>query len=374
MKKTFPLLLLLLPIITFAQYKVTFKLKVAQADAQKKIWFASSLNNWTADAANFELKNTNDNNFEITMPNCPTNFKGKFTSGSWKTVECTIDEKDISDRVFSITSDTTIYLEVAAFRQQTVVEKYDVPRSPQVIVINDSFYMPQLNAKRRVWMYVPKSYNGKKRYPVLYMHDGQNLFDESIAFSGEWGVDEYLDQSKKECIVIGIDNGSSERMQEYNAYDNTKFGKGKGKLYADFIVQTLKPYIDKTYATLKDKNNTFLAGSSMGGLISYYTALKYPNTFGKIGVFSPSFWICMPEIKKELATSKITTKQDFYFYGGAKESEMLIKEINEIKTGTKQKCPTCETALSISKDGEHNEKYWQAALPNFFTWLLANTK
>ena len=372
MKKIFPLLLFILPLISYAQYKVTFKVKVPQADANKKISFASTLNNWTPGAAGFEFKNTSDNNFEITMPNCPANFKGKFTCGSWKTVECTTDEKDVSDRVFDITSDTTIYLEVALFRQPALVEKYDVPRSPQVIIVNDSFYMPQLKAKRRIWMYVPKSYDGKKRYPVLYMHDGQNLFDNSIAFAGEWGVDEYLDSTKKECIVIGIDNGGDERMKEYNAYDNTKFGKGKGKLYADFIVQNLKPYIDKNYATLKDKKNTFIAGSSMGGLISYYTALKYPNTFGKVGVFSPSFWICMPQIKKELAASKIVTKEDFYFYAGGKESENLLKEINEIKIATKQKCTTCETAISINKGGSHNEQYWRKELPMFFNWLFAN--
>ena len=370
MKKFLFAITFILPLLSFAQYKVTFKVKVPQTDVSKKISFASTLNNWTPGAAGFELKNTGENNFEITMPDCPANFKGKFTCGSWKTVECTTEEKDVSDRVFDIISDTTIYLEVAAFRQPALIEKYDVPRSPQVIVVNDSFYLPQLNAKRRIWMYVPKSYDSKKRYPVLYMHDGQNLFDNSIAFAGEWGVDEYLDSTKKECIVIGIDNGGDERMQEYNAYDNTKFGKGKGKLYTDFIVQTLKPYVDKNYATLKEKKNTFIAGSSMGGLISYYAALKYPNTFGKIGVFSPSFWICMPEIKKELAASKITTKIDFYFYSGWKETESLFKEIFSIKRATKLKCPTCNTEYSVSKDGIHNEQYWRKELPKFFDWIF----
>ena len=136
-------------------------------------------------------------------------------------------------------------------------------------------------------------------------------------------------------------------------------------------MQKLKPYIDKNYTTLKDKKNTFLAGSSMGGLISYYTALKYPNTFGKIGVFSPSFWICMPEIKKELAASKIVTKEDFYFYAGGKESETLVKEISEIKIATKVKCATCETVISVNKEGTHNEQYWRKELPMFFNWLFA---
>src|SRR6185436_17362584 len=97
-------------------------------------------------------------------------------------------------------------------------------------------------------LYLPKGYKqSKKRYPVLYMHDGQNLFDDSTSFSGEWKVDETLDLLENPCIVVGIDNGGLKRMNEYNPHDTEQFGKGEGHQYLEFIAKTLKPYIDKKY-------------------------------------------------------------------------------------------------------------------------------
>jgi predicted alpha/beta superfamily hydrolase len=372
MKKIIICFLFFIPLFCKAQFKVTFKLTVPAAFADKTISFASNLNNWTPGAENFILQKAGENTFTITMLNCPASFKGKFTCGSWKTVECTTEEKDVADRVFTITKDESINVEVANFRQVQAEEKYSIPRSAQVIIVNDSFYIPQLQTKRRIWMYVPKSYDGKKKYPVLYMQDGQNLFDPSTAYSGEWGVDEYLDNSKKECIVIGIDNGA-ERMQEYNPYDDKKYGKGKGKAYIDFIVQTLKPYIDKTYPTLANKNNTFLAGSSMGGLISYYAGVKYANTFGKVIVLSPSFWLCEKDINNTLKTTTNIAGTGFYFYYGQKESNTLAAEVKRVAAATKQKCTTCNITISENKNGEHNEKYWQAELPKIFDWLFTYT-
>ena len=131
------------------------------------------------------------------------------------------------------------------------------------------------------------------------MHDGQNLFDSSMSYSGEWSVDETLNKLYSEknlkLIVVGIDNGESKRLDEYSPWKNKKYGGGEGEAYTKFIVETLKPYIDDNYKTLKDKNNTAIIGSSMGGLVSHYAGLKYPKVFGKIGVFSPAFWFA-PEV------------------------------------------------------------------------------
>jgi predicted alpha/beta superfamily hydrolase len=115
------------------------------------------------------------------------------------------------------------------------------------------------------------------------MHDGQNVFDEATSAYGEWGVDEALDTlgtRYKEIMVVAIDNSGDKRINEYSPYDMEKYGKGEGDQYVDFLVQTLKPYIDKHYRTKKDEKNTFIAGSSMGGLISFYAILKYPKVFG----------------------------------------------------------------------------------------------
>lgn len=124
------------------------------------------------------------------------------------------------------------------------------------------------------------------------MHNGQNLFEDSSSYSGEWGVDEYLDSIKlKKCIVVGIDHGGGKRMNEYCPFDHEEFGKGEGAAYVDFVAKKLKPFIDKKFRTIRGRQHTFIAGSSMGELISIYAVLRHPKVFGGAGVFSPSFWV-----------------------------------------------------------------------------------
>src|ERR1044072_7522726 len=117
----------------------------------------------------------------------------------------------------------------------------------------------------------------KQPHSFLYMHEGQNVFDDLTSFAGEWGVDETLDSignHSREMIVVAVDHGETKRINEYCPYDMEKYGKGEGDQYVDFLVKTLKPFIDKKYRTIKTKQNTFIAGSSMGGLISMYAILK----------------------------------------------------------------------------------------------------
>jgi metallo-beta-lactamase class B len=239
-----------------------------------------------------------------------------------------------------------------------------------VKIIDTAFYMPQLKRSRRIWLYLPTGYSKtRKHFPVVYMHDGQNLFDESSAFGEEWQVDETLDNMRAKCIIVGIDNGRERRLTEYNFHDNDKFGKGEGAKYVDFIVDTLKPYIDTTYRTLGDRANTFTAGSSMGGLISFYAALHSPETFGGAGVFSPSFWL-VPDIAKDVAhrIRRHTIEQHYFFYAGGKEGEGMVENVEavtEVLKGTKHiKCHTI-----IDPEGEHSEATWRTQLPPFYKWV-----
>src|SRR5436309_9793997 len=160
-----------------------------------------------------------------------------------------------------------------------------------VSLIDDQFYIPQLNRMRRIWMYYPESYlESEKKYPVIYMHDGQNLFDQATAFDKEWQVDETLNSLFARCIIVGIDN-SEHRMKEYNFNDHEEHGPGEGRQYMEFIATTLKPYIDATFRTKPEREHTHIAGSSMGGLISLYGALHFASIFGGAGIFSPSLWL-----------------------------------------------------------------------------------
>ena len=164
---------------------------------------------------------------------------------------------------------------------------------------------PQLQTTKKIWLYLPENYaQTTKKYPVLYLHDGQNLFDASTSYAGEWRIDETLDSLKAEVIVVGIAHGNEKRIDELTPFKNEQYGGGKGTLYLDFIISQLKPYIDAHYRTKSGKYNTAIGGSSLGGLISYYAVVKYPDVFGKSLVFSPAFLI-NPELYAE--TEKIKT-------------------------------------------------------------------
>ena len=156
---------------------------------------------------------------------------------------------------------------------------------------------PQLDNKRALRVYLPPSYaeNPAKRYPVLYMHDGQNLFDaKTAAYGVEWRIDETVNQlvalgKMDEVIVVGIDN-TPDRIPEYTPCCDPKYGGGKLDRYERFVVDTVKPLVDRSYRTLPGKDNTAIMGSSLGGLASVLIARRNPDIFSKAGGVSSSFW------------------------------------------------------------------------------------
>lgn len=230
---------------------------------------------------------------------------------------------------------------------------------------------PQLNTSKNIWVYLPKSYqNSEKNYPVIYMHDAQNIFDASTSYAGEWQVDEYLDtQADKESIIIGIEHGNEKRIDELTPYKHEKHGGGKGDAYLTFIKNTLKPHVDISYRTLSDAEHTTLFGSSLGGLISFYGVLKYPKTFGKAGIFSASFWI-NPEIYNLAESSTIAKRSKFYFLAGTDESENMIPDQDRMVALLKQKgVKEYQIESHDIEGGQHNETFWASHFGNAYQWL-----
>ncbi len=240
--------------------------------------------------------------------------------------------------------------------------------SEQVHILDSSFPIKTLGRERRIWIYLPPDYkDSNTKYPVLYLHDGQNLFDDATSFAGEWCVDETLDRLKLPMIVVGIDNGGQHRMTEYNPEDNNRFGKAEGRDYLEFLVKELKPYVDRHYRTRKQARYTSIAGASMGGLISYYAGIWYPKTFGKIGVFSPSFWI-VSKVKELTATTVSTrqhARQHYYFYCGAKESDKMVPDMEAVIQVLTPLLPEGAVTTRINPIGEHKELFWRTELPQF---------
>lgn len=260
-------------------------------------------------------------------------------------------------------------------KEPVKVEEKNTSRAKNITILKKEFFVKNLEGKaitRKIWLYLPPNYSSSKdNYPVIYMHDGQNLFDETTSYAGEWRIDEVLNElykkTKKGFIVVGINNVGNERMNEYSPWKHEKYGGGNGDNYVNMIVNDLKPFIDANYRTKPEAAFTGIIGSSMGGLISYYAGLKHPNIFGKIGVFSPSFWFS----DNVLSFTKQNAKQlnvKMYFVLGDKEG--MTEDYNNvtdllIKNGFNEE----NFEKKLIEGGTHNEAFWSSQYLDAISFL-----
>ncbi|MBC7947203.1 MAG: alpha/beta hydrolase [Chitinophagaceae bacterium] len=333
------------------------------------IYMAGSFNGWNPQDAKYKFLKTDKGNYYLDLSFAEGKHEYKLTRGGWDKVECNKGGSGIANRVLIVPADTTIGLNIEEWTDRFPSKPKVSTASKNVRIIDTSFVIPQLKRTRRVWIYLPEDYaTSGKRYPVLYMHDGQNVFDDATSYSGEWGVDEFLDSTTRDkCIVVAVDHGGAKRINEYCPYDMKQFGKGEGSMYVDFLAKTLKPYIDKQYRTVKDRKNTFVAGSSMGGLISMYAVLKYPSVFGGAGVFSPAFWVG-PGIFDDIKKRGKAVRGRIYFYGGKQEGEAMVPDMLKAFQ-LMNKYSTSKMTTIIRDEGKHNEARWRMEFPLFYEWI-----
>ena len=228
---------------------------------------------------------------------------------------------------------------------------------------------PQLKAERELFIYLPQDYEtSTKKYPVVYMPDAQNLFDAQTSYAGEWRVDETLDSIRAQVIVVGIAHGHDKRIEALTPYPNTEYGGGKADAYLDFLINTVKPYIDDTYRTKKCRKSTYIFGSSLGGLTSYYALLKYPDVFGGAGVFSPSFWYTDDIYELTENTKKIKGK--IYFMAGGSESDSMVPDMDRMILVLKDKTKSRRLKSKVVPGGKHNEALWSREFAAAYLWLL----
>lgn len=253
-----------------------------------------------------------------------------------------------------------------------------------VKVISNDFYMPELNKNRRIWLYLPPDYaNTTKKYPVIYMQDGQSLFDDETSFAGEWHIDETLNelffQGDYGCIVVGIDNGEADRLDEYSPWGNSKYNVGgKGHKYLEFIVNTLKPYIDKNYRTLPERNSTTIGGSSMGGLISMYAFSERQDVFSKALVFSPAFWFGGQNSFDHTLSKPKQGPGHVYFLSGADEEEdgntsnYVVEDMVQVADAMGAAgFDLSDKYLLTPAYGKHSESFWANEFSDAYLWLLS---
>lgn len=248
---------------------------------------------------------------------------------------------------------------------------------PEKRTISETFEIPQLIKTRRITALVPYNYqHSEKRYPVLYLQDGQNLFDDYAPF-GNWGIDKKLasmiEDGCGEIIIVAIDHAEDERLEEFTPSYHTKLGRGEGKKYVRFLADTLKPYIDRHFRTLPEWEHTGIGGSSMGGLISIYAALMYPEVYSKVLLFSPSLWVD-PNIYFNLPRFLDTDETRWYLYGGGQEGPGLIKHLAWLKQTFEEqgKEEGRDFVYSINQVGQHSEYWWGEEFPSAVKWLFFN--
>ena len=349
----------------------TLQLRVpSQTPAGTAVFIAGDFNGWKPGDSSWTLVRGADGSFAMTLPaSVRGDIQFKFTLGSWETVETDSAGGDVPNRTWLVPDSGAAEWRgtVAAWRIGPAPRRRSTA-GPSVSLLDTAFAAPQLGGRRRIWLYLPPGYAASsRRYPVLYMHDGQNLFDDSTSFGGEWGVDETLDRLHAEgdpgVIVVGVDNGGDRRLAEYSPWPNLTYGGGDGDAYVEFLVRTLKPWVDEHYRTRPDRLNTGVMGSSMGGLISFYAALKYPQVFGRAGVFSPSLWFAPQIFAYARRATPARPDPRFYFMSGALESSS-----NETVLDQRRMMDTLSAAgfgiggevdTLVLADGRHQEWFWR---------------
>ncbi len=378
MKKILSLNLLIFnAIIAFTQLTINVTSIPVNTPLADKIYIAGTFNNWNPGDTSMILKRQNDGSYRIVLTPSTGTHKCKFTRGSWATVEGTAQGTVIQDRVFEYNgTPSTISWTIAGWENQGTATS---TAAVNVRIINAAFDIPQLKRTRRIWIYTPPQYQADttQRFPVFYMQDAQNLFDKTTSFSGEWEVDETLNklaqQGDKGCIVVGIDNGGANRLNEFSPWRNARYGGGEGALYAKFIVETLKPYIDQHYRTKPDRLNTAVGGSSMGGLISMYIATEYQHIFSKALIFSPSFWFNDSSYTHILIKGNRQPMRYYLMAGLPEDNGSVVQDLNKMEKmllgiGL---TPKLNYLIVPKVDGQHAEWFWAREFGDAYKWLFA---
>jgi predicted alpha/beta superfamily hydrolase len=241
----------------------------------------------------------------------------------------------------------------------------------------DDFYSPQLDNRRTLIVYLPPSYaeNPAKRYPVLYMHDGQNLFDAATsAFGTEWQVDENIDRlveagAMDEVIVVGIYNNAN-RIWEYTPAPDPDDGGGGAAAYIRFVIDTVKPFIDRQLRTLPGRATTAVMGSSLGGLVSFVMARDNPGVFAQAACLSSSFWWNddMLPAQVEQATTHVPVR--FYLDAGTDHDDLADTQRMDQALLADGYVPGRDLDFVIADGGAHDEASWAARVAIPLAWLF----
>ena len=237
--------------------------------------------------------------------------------------------------------------------------------------------------QRRVYVYLPTMYESEpdRRYPVLYMFDGQNVFfDEDATYGKSWGVADYLDYTDTPLIVAAVEcnaGANNERLVEYSPYrfDDPQFGHfdGKGQATMSWFIHRFKPLIDQNFRTLPDRANTFIGGSSMGGLMSLYAVTAFNDVYSRAACLSPSIWFATRSLDRLIRDAQFAPDTVIYMDYGSREMahhDNMRKQYAAVTSRLLEKQVLLTSR--IVPNGDHCEACWEEQIPFFMHILFYN--
>lgn len=334
---------------------------------------AGTFNGWDEAGNASKMTQLPDGSYSIQFTGTPGQMvEYKYVRGDWNRVETQLNGAFLPNRSITFVNGATVTDTVRNW--EDMLGLHTAVGNTHILTVD--FPMPQLGRSRQVWVYVPQDYyQSSDSFPVLYLHDGQNLFDEvTTAFGTEWAVDEAMvareDSGYRSLIVVGIDNGGGSRIDEYSPWVNPQYGGGQGDAYMDWLVNDLKPFIDGYFRTRRGRENTGLMGSSLGGLISQYGGLAHQQVFSKLGIFSPSYWFddsCYVHVRQQGHQAPMRVHQ----CAGGQESTSMLPKMYAMRDSLLANGFSPSELRTVTKaDGQHSEWFWAREFPAAVKWLF----
>jgi enterochelin esterase-like enzyme len=249
------------------------------------------------------------------------------------------------------------------------------------LIKHERFPSRFLRNKRDLIVYLPPGYDQlpQRHFPVLYLHDGQNLFDGSTSFipGMDWHVgqtaDQYIQDGRVEpLIIVGIYNAGKQRLGEYTPTRAPKLGGGRANRYAKFLLEEVRPFVNSQYRSKQDTENTGIGGSSLGGLVSLYLGLRQPEIFGKIAALSPSVWWNERVILRFAAAAPVQPLPRIWLDIGTREGPRIVDDVERFRDVLIGKGWQPERNLHYQRveGAEHNEAAWAGRVGPFLQFLF----
>ena len=349
---------------------------ITETEDDRPVYVAGTFNDWTTAQEAYRLRpSETSGQYEITLKldDTPLQVEYKYTRGGWEAVELGRYGESALNHSRYVNDDWTVPDRVENWARAGLYFREEL--LPQIVIINEAFEIPELIRTRRVAALLPHDYyETDKRYPVLYLQDGQNLYDEYAPY-GSWGVDKQLAsmaaRGTGDIIVVAIDHAEDQRISEFTPSFRNRLGRGEGRQYIRFLAETLKPYIDEKFRTLPDPANTGIGGSSLGGLISIYAGIIYPQVYDRLMIFSPSLWVT-PRIPFRVMKLTHKFRGRVYLYGGEAESKTMVPNMLRFKEELERQTNAGDVHFEVVVDpeGQHNEARWGREFPRAVEWLF----